>query len=117
MGEVDVILDIRISKTYDNYIETILKKFNVYDDGLVKTPIDLLIHLVKNNSEPISQLEYFCIIGSLMYVMNCMRPNITFVTKYPPAYTLLSVYIFMYILLKIFHLCGRLLEIVGQNYF
>lgn len=34
-----------------HYIETMLKKFNAYDDNLVKTPVDLSLHLVKNAGE------------------------------------------------------------------
>ena len=59
-------------------IKKILKQFNQYDDSPIKTPIDLNLHLAKNNGPIIDQLEYSRIIGILMYVMNCTRPNIAY---------------------------------------
>ena len=40
--------------------------------------MDISLHLVKNYGEPIFQVEYSHIIGSLMYVMNCTRPDIAY---------------------------------------
>ncbi|XP_073305794.1 uncharacterized protein [Primulina huaijiensis] len=59
-----------------HYVETVLKKFNAYDSTPVKTPLDANVHLAKNRGEPVSQLEYSRIIGSLMYITNCTRPDI-----------------------------------------
>ncbi|XP_073290547.1 uncharacterized protein [Primulina huaijiensis] len=59
-----------------HYVETVLKKFNAYDSTPVKTPLDVNVHLAKNRGEPVSQLEYSRIIGSLMYITNCTRPDI-----------------------------------------
>ncbi|XP_073272593.1 uncharacterized protein [Primulina huaijiensis] len=60
-----------------HYVETVLKKLNAYDSTSVKTPLDVNAHLAKNRGEPVSQLEYSRIIGSLMYITNCTRPNIS----------------------------------------
>ena len=83
MGVADVILGIKISKTSNglvlsqsHYIEKILRKFNQYDCNPVGTPVDINLHLSKNKGESISQPEYAQIIGSLMYLMNCTRPDI-----------------------------------------
>nr|CAN81525.1 hypothetical protein VITISV_033879 [Vitis vinifera] len=88
MGVADVILGIKIAKTSSglilsqcHYIENILKRFNQYDDSPIKTPVDLNLHLAKNNGPTIDQLEYSRIIGSLMYVMNCMCPDIAYVVN------------------------------------
>ena len=85
MGVAGMILGIKIAKTSNglilsqcHYIEKILKWFNQYDDSPIKTPIDLNLHLAKNNGAAIDQLEYSRIIGSLMYVMNCTRPDIVY---------------------------------------
>ncbi|KAL0413687.1 UNVERIFIED_CONTAM: Retrovirus-related Pol polyprotein from transposon TNT 1-94 [Sesamum radiatum] len=85
MGLADVILGIKISKTSDGlalsqsyYIENILKKFKAYDSPPAKTPVDLNLHLAKNKGEPEGQIEYSRIIGSLMYIMNCTRPDIAY---------------------------------------
>ncbi|XP_073280643.1 uncharacterized protein [Primulina huaijiensis] len=59
-----------------HYVETVLKKFNAYDSTPVKTPLDVNVHLAKNRGEPVSQLEYSRIIGSLMYITNCTRSGI-----------------------------------------
>ena len=40
--------------------------------------MDASLHLSKNKGDSVSQLEYFRIIGSLMYLMNCKRPNIVY---------------------------------------
>ncbi|KAL0445959.1 UNVERIFIED_CONTAM: Retrovirus-related Pol polyprotein from transposon TNT 1-94 [Sesamum latifolium] len=85
MGLADVILGIKISKTSDglalsqsHYVENILKKFKAYDSPPAKTPVDLNLHLAKNKGEPEGQIEYSRIIGSLMYIMNCTRPDIAY---------------------------------------
>ena len=65
MGVADVILGIKISKTSEglvlsqsHYIEKFLEKFKKYDIKPKKTPIDVSLHLAKNNGTSISQLEY-----------------------------------------------------------
>ncbi|KAL0288543.1 UNVERIFIED_CONTAM: Retrovirus-related Pol polyprotein from transposon TNT 1-94 [Sesamum calycinum] len=85
MGLADVILGIKISKTSDglalsqsHYVETILKTFKAYESPPAKTPVDLNLHLAKNKDEPECQIEYSRIIGSLMYIMNCTRPDIAY---------------------------------------
>ena len=82
MGVADVILGIKFSKTSEglvlsqsHYIEKGLEKFKKYDVKPKKTPIDVSFHLAKNKGTSISQLEYSRIIGSLMYIMNCTRPE------------------------------------------
>ena len=88
MGVADVILGIKISKisnglvlSQSHYIEKILKKFNQYDTIPIKSPVDVNLHLAKNVEQPISQLEYLYLIGSLMYVMNCTCPDIAFIVN------------------------------------
>ncbi|GJR49497.1 zinc finger, CCHC-type containing protein [Tanacetum coccineum] len=86
MGEADVILGIRIkhesngiaiSQSY--YIEKVLKKFKYFDCTPVSTPIDTSEKLMPNNGQVVSTLEYSRVIGCLMYVMTCTRPDIAFV--------------------------------------
>ncbi|KAK4386328.1 Retrovirus-related Pol polyprotein from transposon TNT 1-94 [Sesamum angolense] len=85
MGLADVILGIKISKTSDglalsqsHYVETILKKFKAYESPPAKTPVYLNLYLAKNKDEPECQIKYSRIIGSLMYIMNCTRPDIAY---------------------------------------
>ncbi|KAL0353566.1 UNVERIFIED_CONTAM: Retrovirus-related Pol polyprotein from transposon TNT 1-94 [Sesamum angustifolium] len=61
-----------------HYVETILRKFKAYDSPPTKTPVDLNLCLAKNRDEPECQIEYSRIIGSLMYIMNCTRPDIAY---------------------------------------
>ena len=55
LGVADVILGVKITRTSDglvlsqsHYIKKVLEKFGRYDDSLVKTPIDVNLHLTKN---------------------------------------------------------------------
>ena len=94
LGVVDVILGMKISRKSDGfvlsqsqYIKKVLEKFKEYDDSSVRTPIDVNLHLTKNKGQGIYQLEYSRIIGSLMYIMNCTRPNIAYAISKLSRYT------------------------------
>ena len=85
MGLADVILGIKIIRSpnglilsQSHYVDKILDKFNKDDSGVARTPIDVNQHLSKNRGESISQVEYARVIGSLMYLMSCTRPDIAF---------------------------------------
>ena len=85
LGVADVILGIKISRTsgglilsQPHYIEKLLDKFDKEESNIARTPVDISLHLSKNIGQRISQLEYSRIIGSLMYVMNCTRPDIAY---------------------------------------
>ncbi|XP_070007609.1 secreted RxLR effector protein 161-like [Nicotiana sylvestris] len=54
----------------------VLEKFKYLDFKEAKMPIDLNNTLVKNKGQSKSQLEYARVLGSLMYIMNCTRPDI-----------------------------------------
>nr|GEV00382.1 zinc finger, CCHC-type [Tanacetum cinerariifolium] len=90
IGEANVILGIRIkhksngvaiSQSY--YIEKVPKKFNYFDCTPVSTPMDTIEKLMPNNGQAVSQLEYFRMIGCLMYAMTCTRLDIDFVVVLP----------------------------------
>ncbi|GKF22281.1 zinc finger, CCHC-type containing protein, partial [Tanacetum coccineum] len=85
MGEVDVILGIKIKRenkgiviTQSHYIEKILKKFIRKDCFPVSTPMDPVEKLKPNTGTPVDQLEYSRAIGCLMYVMTSTRPDIAY---------------------------------------
>ncbi|GKF03298.1 retrovirus-related pol polyprotein from transposon TNT 1-94, partial [Tanacetum coccineum] len=85
MGEADVILGIRIQRnssgyilTQSHYIEKTLKKFRHYDDRPVVTLIDPKVQLKKNKGQSVAQLQYTQVLGSLMYIMNCTRPDLAY---------------------------------------
>ena len=53
----------------------------------MRSPCDPSIHLKNNNGSPISQFEYAKIIGSVMFLMNCTRPNIAYAVNRLSRYT------------------------------
>ena len=53
----------------------------------MRTPVDVNLHLSKNNGKSLSQQEYAQAIGSLMYVMNCTRPDIAYAVSKLSRYT------------------------------
>ncbi|KAK9750004.1 hypothetical protein RND81_02G165500 [Saponaria officinalis] len=95
MGEADVIFGIRIkieengiSLTHSHYIEKVLKRFKAFDYSPSRTPMDPNVKLMPNMGEPVSQLKYSHVIGSLMYVRTSTRPDIVYVVgklRYPPV--------------------------------
>ncbi|KAL1225866.1 Retrovirus-related Pol polyprotein from transposon TNT 1-94 [Cardamine amara subsp. amara] len=94
MGLADVILGIKITRTSDritlsqtHYAEKILDKFKKYTTGTAKTPVDSQLHLTKNSGEPVSQVEYARVIGSLMYLTNCTRPDLAHAVNVLSRYT------------------------------
>ena len=52
-----------------------------------KTTLDTSIHLSKNRGESISQVEYSRIIGSLMYLTNCTKPDLAYTVSKLSKYT------------------------------
>ncbi|GJS57068.1 zinc finger, CCHC-type containing protein [Tanacetum coccineum] len=93
MGEADVIKGIRIkhesneiSISQSHYIEKLLTLYIRIilppPNETVQVPSLLLwiqvSKLMPSNGRTVSQLEYYRVIGCLMYVMTCTRPDIAF---------------------------------------
>ena len=70
-----------------HYVDKILEKFNPEDTSVAQTLIDTSHHLSKNRGESVAQLEYSRIIGSLMYLMSCTRPDLAYVVSRLSRYT------------------------------
>ena len=94
MGPVDVRLGIKIIRTLDrlilsqsHYVDNILGKFDKDNSRIVRTPVDVTIHLSKNKGESVSQVKYSRVISSLMYLMSCIRPNIAYSVSKLSSYT------------------------------
>jgi len=67
---------ISLSLTY--YIERMLHEFDCYKCKPIFTPYYSSNTLKKNKDEPISQLKYSQLIGSLIYISNRIRPDISY---------------------------------------
>ena len=94
LGEVDVILEIHLRKTENgfsmsqlHYVEKILKKFDSFDVVPSKVSYDPTMKLVKNKNSSVSQELYAKVIGSVMFLMNCTRPDIAYVVSRLSRYT------------------------------
>ena len=94
MGIADAILGMKISRILDgivlsqsHYVDNILRKFDKDNSGIVKTQIDLTLRLSKNKGESVSQVAYSRVIGSLMYLMSCTRPDIAYAVSKLSRYT------------------------------
>ena len=89
-----MILGVKILRTSDglvlsqsHYVDKILNKFSKDDSGVARTPLDVNLYMSKNKAESVSQLEYSRVIGSLMYLMSCTRPDIAHTVSKISRYT------------------------------
>jgi hypothetical protein len=86
LGETDVILNIKLVKernlgvtlSQSHYVEKVLSRFGYSDYKLISTPYDASLVLRKNKRMMRDQLRYSQINGSLMYLANATRPDISF---------------------------------------
>ena len=85
LGEANVILGMKLIKSskgitlsLSHSIKKMIKKFGYSNQKPISIPYDPSIHLKKNLGEPIDQLRFFQIIGSLLYVTNRTRPDIAY---------------------------------------
>ncbi|GJX88229.1 zinc finger, CCHC-type containing protein [Tanacetum coccineum] len=95
MGEADVILGIRIkhesneiSISQSHYIEkNYFAPSQRNGSSSVTAPMDTSEKLMPSNGRTVSQLEYYRVIGCLMYDMTCTRPDIAFAVGKLSMYT------------------------------
>ncbi|KAL8089895.1 hypothetical protein AgCh_039379 [Apium graveolens] len=96
MGEASVILGINLTQSIDgitlsqsHYIEkSILEKYSYSNCRIASTPYDSKVALVKNSSGfPVSRLRYSQIIGSLQYLANVTRSDISYSVSNLARYT------------------------------
>ena len=66
-----------------HYIEKVLNKFNHLNTKEVNTQFDQSIMLIKKNGRIVAQLEYACVISSLMCAIQCTRLDIAFEISKP----------------------------------
>ena len=64
-----------------------LHKFDFYNSKPISTPYDSSIALKKDTGEPVSQLEYAQLIGSLLYISNRTSSDISYAVGRLSKYT------------------------------
>ncbi|CAN1135838.1 Retrovirus-related Pol polyprotein from transposon TNT 1-94 [Linum perenne] len=94
LGVADFILGIKIYKTpqglalsQSHYIDKVLDKFKYLEFKAVKMPIDVNLALAKNKGSSEAQTEYAQVLGCLMYIINCTRPDIALAISKLSRYT------------------------------
>jgi hypothetical protein len=94
LNEADTILVIKIKRhsegyalCQNHYIEKVLLKYKHLNVKEVNTPFDSNHKLIENTGRAIAQLEYASVIGSMMYVMYCTKPDVAFAVNRLSRYT------------------------------
>src|SRR5262249_29800595 len=95
MGEASVVLGLKLIRSTEgiaisqsHYVEKVLERFGYQNCNAVYTPYDPSKVFYKNKSGvPVSQLRYSQVIGSLMYLANCTRPDISYAVTRLSRYT------------------------------
>ncbi|XP_070055139.1 secreted RxLR effector protein 161-like [Nicotiana tomentosiformis] len=94
LGGAGLILGIKIHRTPQSlelsqchYVKIVLEKFKYLDFKVAKTLIDVNVALTKNLGQSRSQLDYARVLESLMYIMNCTRPDIACAVSKLSRYT------------------------------
>ena len=59
-------------------VEKVLQRFEHVNIKEANTPFDWSIKLCENTGRRIAQLKYASVIGSIMYVMHCIRPSMVY---------------------------------------
>ena len=86
LGPLKYILGIQVTQSegqitinQEHYIDELVQKFNMPDCKGYNTPMEVGAKLVKaTDSDTITSAPYASLIGSLLYVSNCTRPDITY---------------------------------------
>ena len=66
-----------VKLSQNKYIRRVLKRFNMSNCKPRATPCELKMDL-SNNSDPVDSRKYHEIIGSLIYLMTCTRPDLSY---------------------------------------
>jgi hypothetical protein len=94
LGKLKYILGIQVEEKNKNlkihqeqYIYELLKKFNLCDSKTYNTPMESGIVIKKtSDDENVANVPYASLIGSLLYLSNCTRPDITYAVNKLSSY-------------------------------
>lgn len=67
-----------ISVSQKHYVMELLDRFNMSESKVAKTPMEANLKLLKSNVSIKPDVPYQCLIGSLMYLATCTRPDIAY---------------------------------------
>ncbi|CAN0918844.1 Retrovirus-related Pol polyprotein from transposon TNT 1-94, partial [Linum grandiflorum] len=94
LGHADVILGVKVIRTKEHYllsqhhyVNKLVSMFLDSDAKYACTPFDSNFHLKKNLGTAVNQSQYAKIIGSVMFLTNCTRPDISFAVNRLSRYT------------------------------
>lgn len=94
LNEIKLFLGIKVTRKDDKitldqsaYIETILTKFNMSECDAVKAPLEVNINYEALNSDEMYDAPCRSVIGCLMYVMVCTRPDLSTAISILSRYT------------------------------
>ena len=94
LKEINIFLGIRVVRKSDRiildqspYIQTILNKYNMKDCKVVSTPLETKLNYIGLNSEEKYDAPCRNLIGCLMYVMVCTRPDLSAAISILSRYT------------------------------
>lgn len=91
LGKIDSFLGMKINRLEEeisvdqsDYIDAVLKKFGMSDCKPVKTPLPTGLKLDKPSEDhvPSKEIPYQSLIGSVMYLAVCTRPDISYAVSY-----------------------------------
>jgi Reverse transcriptase (RNA-dependent DNA polymerase). len=84
LKEIKLFLGIKIERSYGKitldqnaYIQTVLEKFNMHESKPVSTPLQSTIDYLALNSDEKFEAPCRNLIGCLMYIMICTRPDLS----------------------------------------
>lgn len=75
-----------LALSQENYIDQLLKRFNMTDCKTVKTPIETKLDFLNETENKTDDVPYQALIGSLMYLSVLTRPDISFSVSYLSQY-------------------------------
>ncbi|CAK9834334.1 Copia protein, partial [Anthophora retusa] len=94
LKEISFFLGIKVERIDDTitldqstYIKTVLEKFNMHESKAVSTPLPSKLNYVALNSEEKYEAPCRNLIGCLMYIMICTRPDLSIAVNLLSRYT------------------------------
>lgn len=94
LEEIKYFLGIRVIRDYNtikldqtSYINEVLRKFNMYNCNTVKTPLPEKLDFVGLNADEIYNAPSQNLLGCLMYIMICTRPDLSFTVNILSRYS------------------------------